>query len=266
MEAETEVMHNAEVRGPETKPKPRSLVGKLAAILGEIDRVPKHGRNTFHGYNYVTESDIVDAIRGRLAAHGVFITTTVLEVTSEQRQGGMTVVVVKTLHTFHDADSDEKLAVEWFGVGDDKGDKGIYKAMTGDSKYFLMKQFLVSSGDDPEDERPQRREERRERRPEPQQKAPQPQQQPERVVQEAPRAAEAQPQPAEEEDTIQHQLRNIFLAEASGDQAAAKKMFRRNALSYFGDERPPASTPGELTDTEATAMVNAIRAGGLQIR
>ena len=36
------------------------------------------------------------------------------------------------------------------GAGDDGADKGLYKAYTGAVKYFLMKTFLIPTGDDPE--------------------------------------------------------------------------------------------------------------------
>ena len=39
---------------------------------------------------------------------------------------------------------------EWAGSGDDPADKGLYSAYTGAVKYFLMKAFLIPTGDDPE--------------------------------------------------------------------------------------------------------------------
>jgi hypothetical protein len=61
-----------------------------------------------------------------------------------------------------DAESGERHDVAWAGTGDDKSDKGIYKGYTGSLKYFLMKTFLVSQGDDPEgDESTDRRAESR---------------------------------------------------------------------------------------------------------
>ena len=38
------------------------------------------------------------------------------------------------------------------GEGADVGDKAPYKAMTGALKYALLQSFLLSTGDDPEDE------------------------------------------------------------------------------------------------------------------
>ena len=39
----------------------------IAAVLAEVHRVPKNGRNDFHKYDYVTESDLVDHLREKLA-------------------------------------------------------------------------------------------------------------------------------------------------------------------------------------------------------
>jgi hypothetical protein len=36
------------------------------------------------------------------------------------------------------------------GEGEDRGDKAAYKAITGATKYWVMKTFLISTGDDPE--------------------------------------------------------------------------------------------------------------------
>src|SRR5690606_10476468 len=56
---------------PDTKPK--SLIAKLAEVMKVIARIPKRGRNEFHGYNYATEADIVEAIRGELAERNVML-------------------------------------------------------------------------------------------------------------------------------------------------------------------------------------------------
>ena len=45
------------------------------------------------------------------------------------------------------------LVVAVAGEGADAGDKAPYKAMTGALKYALLQSFLLSTGDDPEDER-----------------------------------------------------------------------------------------------------------------
>jgi hypothetical protein len=61
-----------------------------------------------------------------------------------------TYVAVTTLHTFRDAASGEMVELKGAGVGWDTGDKGVYKAITGATKYVLMKNFLISDEQDPE--------------------------------------------------------------------------------------------------------------------
>ena len=53
----------------------------------------------------------------------------------------------------------EKIEVPWIGQGADKGDKGCYKAFTGGYKTFLMKMFMIPTGDDPENWSPELEEE-----------------------------------------------------------------------------------------------------------
>jgi len=129
--------------------KKSSLITKLVSVMKEIDRVPKHGRNESHGYDYALEADIVEAVRSSLTDLGIFISTSV---ESAAKQGDIT--EIKTKHTFHDAESGEELTVNGYGQGQDRGDKGGYKAITGAIKYFLLKNFLIATGDDPERDDP----------------------------------------------------------------------------------------------------------------
>ena len=51
---------------------------------------------------------------------------------------------------FLDGETGASIKKPWRGYGTDKEDKGGYKAMTGGEKYFLLKTFLIPTGDDPE--------------------------------------------------------------------------------------------------------------------
>lgn len=131
------------------------LAKKLALILGEVGKVPKSGRNTFHNYDYVTENDLVYAVRDKLSAAGIFVFTSVeeqkIEVFKDEQSGKQSVLTqVVTRHTFVDGDTGEQFAVLSQGQGADVGDKGGYKAVTGAMKYFLYKCFMIPTGDDPE--------------------------------------------------------------------------------------------------------------------
>lgn len=125
---------------------------KLSKIIGEISRVPKRGRNEFHKYDYVTESDLLDAVRSKLSeAHVAYffsVDSVTTRNTDNAKAGPITEVTVTV--TFADADTGETFSVKGAGAGQDAGDKGVYKAITGAQKYVVMKTFLVPTGDDPE--------------------------------------------------------------------------------------------------------------------
>lgn len=134
-----------------------ALALKLSKILGEIGKVEKSGRNDFHRYDYVTENDLVYAVRGRLAEANVFVFTSVESQHAEVITSGegdsaksSLLTTVTTKHTFVDGDSGESFSVLSQGQGSDNGDKGGYKAITGAMKYFIYKNFMIPTGDDPE--------------------------------------------------------------------------------------------------------------------
>lgn len=137
----------------------RPLARKLAHVLAEVHRVPKNGRNDFHGYDYVMESDLVDHIRDKLASLGVAIFPSVRDHHIAEMQDARNRAVYLTTVTLDvtlvDGESGDMMTTTWIGQGLDNGDKGYYKAYTGAIKYFLLKTFLISTGDDPErDEAP----------------------------------------------------------------------------------------------------------------
>jgi len=131
--------------------KHRSLVSKLCEIMEVIGYVPKNGWNAFHKYAYVREADIIDAVRKELTKRKVFVYPTVLNQFITSNSSG-DIINLSVKWTFEDAETGETRDCIIPGAGQDKGDKGVYKAMTGSSKYFLMKTFFIPTGDDPEEE------------------------------------------------------------------------------------------------------------------
>lgn len=127
------------------KPIGATLAKKLAVVLSQVGYVQKDGRNDYHKYTYVTEAALADAVRSRLAEQGVMVFTSV----DRQWSEGST-TFVETSHTFACGETGDAFTVRSQGAGQDKGDKGVYKAITGAMKYFLYKNFLISTGDDPE--------------------------------------------------------------------------------------------------------------------
>jgi hypothetical protein len=128
----------------------QKLVSKLARIMGEITHIEKKGWNDFHKYHYVLEQDVLDVIRKKLIDYGIFIKTDIVSVSVLEMTKGGNLTTIQAKHTLIDYVTGETLEVMAAGQGEDKGDKGIYKAITGDIKYFLTKLFLVPTGNDPE--------------------------------------------------------------------------------------------------------------------
>lgn len=164
---------------PPVADRPTSIYGKLALITGLIGQVRKSGRNEFHKYNYAKESDLVEAVRPLLSELGLWVWWTLhsdptlgfvphqrLNI-SRRRDGETTeadslTVITGQFKFFDDkgASSEPQIIM---GYGDDTSDKGLGKAYTNMEKSFLMKSFLVSTGDDPEaDPRTDQRAARRE--------------------------------------------------------------------------------------------------------
>lgn len=143
-------------------PKDRAqLYRKIAAVTAAVSRIPKNGENTFYRYKYATESDITDGLRDLLEQHGLaFLPPSVIswersETTKKDGNRGDDLTRVQLQFGLACADTGEVFTAMFWGEGQDGGDKGFYKAYTGAVKYFLMKTFLIATGDDPEqDQRP----------------------------------------------------------------------------------------------------------------
>lgn len=131
------------------EPEPRNLVARWSAIQAEMPAVEKAGRNEFHKYSYIKESDIMIALKPLLKKHGVAIFPSI---ESCKKDGNITEVWATFIIANTD-NPDETIKLQFPGYGMDSGDKGAYKAITGATKYFCMKSFLVASDDDPENEK-----------------------------------------------------------------------------------------------------------------
>lgn len=131
-----------------------NLIQKLAAVMAAVESVPKNGRNDFHRYDYATEADIGRAVRKTMASLGVMLIPSAdrLEWREIETKGGGKERIA-TLHVNYTVtDGIEERHFTVVGEGQDRGDKAVYKAMTGAGKYALMKLFLIPTGDDPEHE------------------------------------------------------------------------------------------------------------------
>lgn len=132
----------------------RTLVSKLAEVMKRVKYIRKAGFNDFHRYTYATEADVNEHVREVLAELNVVMIPNVKShsVREHVNAKGKTeyIVTVGVEFTFYDGDSGETITFMTYGEGQDAGDKGTYKAITGAQKYALMKAFMIPTGDDPE--------------------------------------------------------------------------------------------------------------------
>lgn len=156
MTANTADAPKTDPRAVSSADRTKTLVTKLAEVMGIMRGVKKEGFNKAQNYRFVRETDVAERASEALAERRVWIHQTVtfsemtpLYITNSGLQ--MWLTHVKMDFRFIDGETGEVTEPQNFeGYGADTGDKGIYKAMTGAEKYFLMKSFLVSTGDDPE--------------------------------------------------------------------------------------------------------------------
>ena len=141
---------------PDRPGDPTTMGWKLAQVLGEIHTIPKEGTNDHYGYKYILEDTLTNQIRPILAKWGLALVFGAEKVedlagheVNGEPQGYWTRVWCR--FTLFDSDGHE-FSTLCPGEGTDKyhPDKALYKAMTGSTKYFLYKTFLVSTGDEPE--------------------------------------------------------------------------------------------------------------------
>lgn len=123
-----------------------------------IDRIPKTGRNEFHKYDYATEADITAAVRVEMARRQLMLTPSVVDSKAELvGEKKSRLVTIRVRYTLEDGESGEQRTFDMLGEGSDSLDKAFYKAMTGATKYAVLKLFLIPTGDDPEKDEPRNR-------------------------------------------------------------------------------------------------------------
>jgi len=131
----------------------KNILMKINAIMAEINYIQKDKSNSFHGYKYASEAAIKEACHASFVKHKVVFSFSVNKVTDLwSTTGGEHVVLVECAWTLSDVESGESLSGVAVGTGSDKGDKAVYKAITGALKYALTANLLIPTGEDPENE------------------------------------------------------------------------------------------------------------------
>lgn len=133
------------------------LAEKLLEVSKSIKYLEKDKSNKMQGYKYLSEAKIKEVIKSAFEKERIlfnYSTEAVREYEISPTKNGAKqfVTIASGKYSFIDCDSEEILNGTWFGSGSDTSDKGLYKAITGGIKYVLNTDFLIPTGDDPEND------------------------------------------------------------------------------------------------------------------
>lgn len=127
-------------------------------VMNEVGYVQKESSRGLK-YSYASETALIQALRPELIANGIYAYVSNYQPERDgyvsTRGTAMTSTLVSGQVTFVHAPSDTQIVVHALGEGADPGDKSANKAMTGMLKYALRQTFLIETGDDPDQERPE---------------------------------------------------------------------------------------------------------------
>lgn len=126
-----------------------SLASKLAAIGKEIGAVDKSGKNQQQNYNYIEYGVVAGKIRELFDKYKIIIIPNVDnievdEITNKYGGKGYHFMLTMTFTLINGEDNEDREVATWAGEASDYGDKGINKAETAGTKYFLMRLFNIS--------------------------------------------------------------------------------------------------------------------------
>jgi len=122
---------------------------KIHDVTASIDLVAKLGQapSVMGGFRFQAWADVLKAVREACVKHDLIIRPSVTEhrVTPVARQGkaDMYYHYVSLAFDIEDVATGESVQCTWSGEGSDTGDKGLQKAITSGTKYFLLKLFMI---------------------------------------------------------------------------------------------------------------------------
>lgn len=142
-----------------TESKTPSLHSKIAAIQGQLERIPKSGLHQKPSYRYHTENDILGAVRPLCANFNISILSTCIKFelsrlppkvdrNGEMESVGEQEAIATVKVTLTDGDSGETISAEMPGYASDKTGKALSQAITNATKYAVKQMFCLSFGDE----------------------------------------------------------------------------------------------------------------------
>lgn len=134
----------------EGTPLTNSVYQKLFAIMQDLKGIEKTGFNQNQKYKFVSSEYLLSVVREHFIAHGLVFVPSMLTSHMQDAEKGRVTTVEMNFRVV-DTETGDYIDCPWMGHGWDTTDKGIYKAATGATKYFLMKLLMLGEpGDDAE--------------------------------------------------------------------------------------------------------------------
>lgn len=121
------------------------LFKKLLQVQRTLKPIAETGKNTYQKYSYATALDLLEPVKRTCNELGLFLYLDVIDSLIEPGKARCTVKL-----TAVDCETGESLSINCFGYGEDysyqenrpTGDKAIYKAITGATKYAVREMFV----------------------------------------------------------------------------------------------------------------------------
>lgn len=235
------------------------LFAKVAKVMTAVRTLPKDGTNTFDRYNYITGDAVFERIGQAMASVNLAAIPSVVELTTEVGKSSNDKPMLRTvIHgqiTLADGDTGETWTSDWYGEGADRGDKSINKAMTAMMKYYLLRLFMVGSGEDADEESPEVTKQPAKQQQTQRQAAPAPQ----------PQAQHRQPEAPTNGNGEKSKAFKAFMAEGNTVFAAEWDNARHWLVERYTKKTTPDNvrkSANDLTDTELTTLANTIKNHG----
>ena len=128
-----------------------SLYNKIHEVMQMVSHIEKDAKNAHQGYAYSSDANITATVRTAMLKVGLVMhlgQTKTGDVIQTPKGGN--VVQITQEYVLCCITSGESITCSVPGQGYDSTDKGVYKALTGAKKYFLLQTFCIPTGDDPE--------------------------------------------------------------------------------------------------------------------
>ena len=206
----------------------RVILIALNKVMQEVGYVQKQSKVQFGNtkYNYASEAELLATLRPSMVAVGLVFVPSVHSVIPRDTNGNTYVEMKYMLG--HISGAVWPYELKSWGCGGDKGDKGLYKAITGANKYMLFKLFQIETGDDPEVS--------------------------ERNNADIPEGEFTQGTNAKKK------IMAFIMSKYSGatDADRQKRLDMLNGYLYFQDKLPPVTSPDAVTDEQWVKMLTQL--------